>query len=118
MSREFKKLWLLQTPTKGRRFIVRVIPERLLVGNPSVLCCPACNKQALVYENGCLLCAACIDGQQKIWAPDPEDQTLWGMFTAFAVKAQIFPDAFSRIRSEILSLLTDPVEMEGVAVRR
>lgn len=97
---------------------MRVIPARLLVGNPSVLCCPACKKQALVYENGCLLCAVCIDGQQKIWAPDPKDHTLWEMFKAFAVKAQIFPDALSVIRAEMLSLLPDPVEMEGVAVRR
>lgn len=82
---------------------MRAIPARLLVGNPQTMCCPACGKAAVVYENGCLHCLECKDGQQKIWAPDPDDEVLWPMFTAHALRIHMFPDALSKLRAEMLT---------------
>jgi len=91
---------------------VRAIPARLLIGNPTIFCCPACGKKAFVFENGCLLCTECEDGKETYLAPDPEDTVLWDMFTAFARRAGIFPDRFSELRAEMLSLPVVRVKAE------
>jgi hypothetical protein len=94
---------------------VRAIPARLLVGNPQTVCCPTCGKAAVVLENGCLQCLECKDGQLKIWAPDPEDEVLWSMFTSFAQRAHIFPDELSRLRAE---MMTSPAGNDDALKRR
>jgi hypothetical protein len=83
---------------------VRRIPASLLIGNPTIFRCPACGKGAFVFDNGCLQCAECEDGKEAFFAPDPEDSLLWEMLTAFARRAGIFPDRFSKLRAEMLSL--------------